>query len=146
MENNCKSRRWRSPNENNSFSNGSDFIKQRFSSASSHSPSPINRTGRFNKSMSTSRSPKLLYSSDEEEELSASLKVYYDHDLNELLETSFDGKSFNFNVRGAKLPTPEMMFTEEKWTVSTILLLIYRVFRPSFLIVAIVFVFRVISY
>ncbi|XP_065200465.1 cap-specific mRNA (nucleoside-2'-O-)-methyltransferase 2-like [Planococcus citri] len=83
----------------------------KFDSPYSNSSSPVDRYNRN----SDPRSPRLLFSEDEEEELSVSLKDYYEKDLTALLETSFDRKNYCFNVRGARLPSADKLFTEEKW-------------------------------
>ncbi|XP_065224670.1 cap-specific mRNA (nucleoside-2'-O-)-methyltransferase 2-like [Planococcus citri] len=63
------------------------------------------------------RSPRLLYSEDEEEELSVSLADYYGKDLAAMLKTNFNSKSYRFATRDARLPCADQLFSEEKWNV-----------------------------
>lgn len=93
-----------------------NYTKHNFDSSISNSSSPIDGSSRN----SSLRSPRLLFSEDEEEELSISLKEYYDKDLSALLKTSFESKKYCFDVRGAKLPSPDTLFIEEKWHVSIV--------------------------
>ncbi|XP_065224684.1 cap-specific mRNA (nucleoside-2'-O-)-methyltransferase 2-like [Planococcus citri] len=103
--------------ENTTFSSNSIPRGQNFGSRNSTQNGSAGRNftnDRYNKNVDR-RSPRLLYSEDEEEELSLSLEDYYGKDLEALLKNSFESKTYHFDTRGARLPSADRLFTEEKW-------------------------------